>query len=281
MVRVRNSLFRRASDPSGSRFATHQVQDDLAVRVRLEVVLLLQAAAQRQVVVDLAVDREDDRVVGRRQRLRARVDADDGEPLVADDVVADDDAAVPVGAAVPDAAGARRRRQLSARASPPPPAAAHRFDSCSARCLKPAASRSPKTANMPHIVCGVGRKERWGSKAIKGLTKKTTRRSTNPFRADFATLQAAHLGAHQPRKCTVQVNHNSFLPSRARAPCVRLSHPSARVASRSGFAFEDRCRAQSLGRIICLSSERARMFPFSGPRSRGSVWASRGTDFSP
>lgn len=55
------------------RHATHQVKNDFTVRVRLELVVLLELAAEGQVVVDLAVDGEDDTVVGRGERLGARV----------------------------------------------------------------------------------------------------------------------------------------------------------------------------------------------------------------
>jgi hypothetical protein len=63
----------------------HQWYDDLAVRVRLERVGRLEALAYPAMVVDLAVDGQNDAVVLVGQRLRAGLDADDAEPLMAED----------------------------------------------------------------------------------------------------------------------------------------------------------------------------------------------------
>ena len=51
----------------------YQVEDNLAVRVRLELWVALQGLAQYPVVVDLAVDGQEDRLILVDQRLGARV----------------------------------------------------------------------------------------------------------------------------------------------------------------------------------------------------------------
>jgi hypothetical protein len=89
-----------------------QRDDDLAVRVRLERVRRLEPVAYPAVVVDLAVDGQDDGVVGVGQRLRAGLDADDAEPLMAEDRVVADNVAAPVGTAMPDGLGQPERRRL-------------------------------------------------------------------------------------------------------------------------------------------------------------------------
>lgn len=52
---------------------THQVHDDFAVRVGLELVLALQRLAERNVVVDLTVDGEHDRAIFAHEGLGAGV----------------------------------------------------------------------------------------------------------------------------------------------------------------------------------------------------------------
>ena len=52
--------------------------------------LVDELALEIEVVVDLPVDAEDDRLIAVSQRLCARIHADDGESLVAEEVVADD-----------------------------------------------------------------------------------------------------------------------------------------------------------------------------------------------
>lgn len=54
---------------SGKARATHQMHDDLAVRVRLELGGLLERGAEGEVVVNLAVDAEGNLAVVRDERL--------------------------------------------------------------------------------------------------------------------------------------------------------------------------------------------------------------------
>jgi hypothetical protein len=92
---------------------THQRNDDLAIRGGLEVVCLLQRLPDKTVVVDLAIDGEDNALVGIGKGLSSalcvfllgdifeagdtgsrRTNADNAEPLMAKDcVVADNTAA--------------------------------------------------------------------------------------------------------------------------------------------------------------------------------------------
>jgi hypothetical protein len=53
------------------RRVTNQGDDDLAIRSRLEVIRLLQVLADKTVVVDLAVDGEDDGVIAVGKGLSA------------------------------------------------------------------------------------------------------------------------------------------------------------------------------------------------------------------
>lgn len=54
-------------------YSTHQRNDDLAIRVRLELVRLLQARAQLDMVINLAIDGEDNLSIGAHERLCASV----------------------------------------------------------------------------------------------------------------------------------------------------------------------------------------------------------------
>ena len=60
-----------------------QVQDHLTVAIRLELDLFRERRAQLAVVVDFAIDSEEQLAVVTHERLRARVDADDRQTLVA------------------------------------------------------------------------------------------------------------------------------------------------------------------------------------------------------
>ena len=64
---------------------TIQPVDNLAIRSGLEIIRLDQPAFEFAVVVDLAVDREDELAIGRADRLRATGRIDNGETFVDED----------------------------------------------------------------------------------------------------------------------------------------------------------------------------------------------------
>ena len=74
--------------------------DDLAIRLGLERIRLRQFTLQRQMVVDLAVDRQRQFAVRRQQRLRTASRIDDGQPLVHEDCAVVGVDAAPVRAAM-------------------------------------------------------------------------------------------------------------------------------------------------------------------------------------
>src|SRR5690606_14540544 len=86
------------------------IKDDLAVGVRLNVMVRLELAPECLVVVDLAIDREYAARADIPERLRAVLDVDDREPLVCEyrALVAID--AAPVGPPMPQLAGHRERK---------------------------------------------------------------------------------------------------------------------------------------------------------------------------
>jgi hypothetical protein len=79
-----------------------QRNDDLAVGCGLEGIALLELLSDQTVVVDLAVDGQNNGLVGVGQGLGARLDTNDAETLMAEDCVVADDIAAPVGATVAD-----------------------------------------------------------------------------------------------------------------------------------------------------------------------------------
>jgi hypothetical protein len=87
--------------------AIFKVQRDhnLAVRGGLEVVGGLQGLTNKTVVVDFAVDGEDNAVIGIGKWLSSALNADDAEPFMAQNRVVRDNAAAPIRASVSDLLG--------------------------------------------------------------------------------------------------------------------------------------------------------------------------------
>lgn len=65
---------------------THQRNDNLTIRMRLEVIRLLQTLSDHPMVIDLSIDCESNRLVLVGQWLRTAVDTDNAQSLVCENL---------------------------------------------------------------------------------------------------------------------------------------------------------------------------------------------------